>query len=115
MPLGNCRRKYSVDERLLRKIPQNKVFTTQTKLEKNVVAVNFFPGIQDGEILQKILTDKSLKGVVLMAYGSGNIPTKPEIIQLLKDTTARGVVAYVVTQCGGGKVELGMYETSACC
>ena len=112
-PLAIAGESIQVDERLIRKIPQNKAFTTQTKLEKNVVAVNFFPGIQDGEILQKILTDKALKGVVLMAYGSGNIPTKHEIMQLLKETTARGVVAYVVTQCGGGKVELGMYETSA--
>lgn len=112
-PLAIAGESIQVDERLIRKIPQNKVFTTQTKLEKNVVAVNFFPGIQDGEILQKILSDTALKGVVLMAYGAGNIPTNPEIIQLLKDTTARGVVAYVVTQCGGGKVELGMYETSA--
>jgi L-asparaginase len=112
-PLGVAGESIDVDERLILKVPQGKTFTTQTRMETNVVAINFFPGIQDGDILKNILADKKLKGVVLMAYGAGNIPTKPEVMQLIKEVTDRGVVVLNVTQCGGGKVELGMYETSA--
>ncbi|MDQ1354345.1 MAG: L-asparaginase, type [Acidobacteriota bacterium] len=112
-PLGAAGESISVDERLILKLPQGKTFTTQTRMEKNVVAINFFPGIQDGDILKNILSDEKLKGVVLMAYGAGNIPTKTEVMQYIKEVTDRGVVVLDVTQCGGGKVELGMYETSA--
>lgn len=112
-PLATAGESIQVDERLIRKVPQEKSFTTRTRLEPNVVAINFFPGIQDGLILERILADENLKGVVLMAYGAGNIPTKPEVLNLIKRVTERGVVVLDVTQCGGGKVELGMYETSA--
>jgi len=112
-PLAVAGESIDVDERLILKMPQKKEFTTQTRMKTNVVAINFFPGIQDGDILKNILSDTKLKGVVLMAYGAGNIPTKPEVMQLIKEVTDRGVVVLNVTQCGGGKVELGMYETSA--
>jgi len=112
-PLAVAGESILVDERLIRKVSQNKVFTTRTRLETNVVAIHFFPGIQEGPILEKILSEPNLKGVVLMAYGAGNIPTKPEkVLKLIKEVTDRGVVVLDVTQCGGGKVELGMYETS---
>lgn len=112
-PLGVAGESIQVDERLIRKIPQNVVFHTKIRMETNVVAINFFPGIQDGDILKNLLSDKKLKGVVMMAYGAGNIPTMPKVLSLIKEVTDRGVVVLDVTQCGGGKVELGMYETSA--
>ncbi len=112
-PLGVAGESIQVDERLIRKVPLNLTFNTKTRMEYNVVAINFFPGIQDGDILKNILSDATLKGVVLMAYGAGNIPTMPKVISLIKEVTERGVVVLDVTQCGGGKVELGMYETSA--
>lgn len=112
-PLGLAGESIQVDERLIRKVPQNLTFNTKTSMETNVVAINFFPGIQDGDILENILSDEKLKGVVMMAYGAGNIPTRPEVLSLIKKVTDRGVVVLDVTQCGGGKVELGMYETSA--
>jgi L-asparaginase len=111
--LGVAGESIQVDERLIRKTTGDKLFTTRTRLEPNVIAVHFFPGIQDGTILDRILSDQNLKGVVLMAYGAGNIPTKPEVLKLIKEVTDRGVVVLDVTQCGGGKVELGMYDTSA--
>ena len=112
-PLAVAGESIEVDERLILKVPQDKAFITQTRMETNVVAINFFPGIQDGDILKNILSDPKLKGVVLMAYGAGNIPTNPKVMQLIKEVTERNVVVLNVTQCGGGKVELGMYETSA--
>lgn len=102
-----------VDTNILRKPNPSKLLTLKSKLETNVVAINFFPGIQDGRVLEGILKDDKLKGVVLMAYGAGNIPTKKEVLDLIKEGTNKGVVFLNVTQCGGGKVELGMYDTSA--
>lgn len=111
-PLGMAGESINVDKRLIRKVP-SKAFSIKTRMETNVVAINFFPGIQDSDILKNILADAKLKGIVLMAYGAGNIPTKKEVMDLVKSVTDKGIVVLDVTQCGGGKVELGMYDTSA--
>lgn len=111
-PLGIAGESIIIDKRLIRDIPQ-KAFSIKTRMETNVVAINFFPGIQDSNILQNILSDETLKGIVLMAYGAGNIPTKKEVMELIKSVTDKGIIALDVTQCGGGKVELGIYDTSS--
>lgn len=111
--LGVADESIEIDTRLIRKNPQNRVFKTRTRLETNVVLIQFFPGIQDGKILERILNDPNLKGVVLGAYGAGNIPTDKHVLDLLKKATDKDIVILDVTQCGGGRVELGMYETSA--
>lgn len=103
----------NVNEGVIRKIDPNKALRINSRLESNVAAIRMFPGIQDGQLLDRVLADPKLKGVVIEAYGAGNIPTEKHILKLIKDASDRGVVILDVTQCGGGKVELGMYETSA--
>lgn len=101
-----------VDPLLVRPRPGPGRLRVRAALEPDVVPVSFFPGIQDGKLLEAILDDPRLRGVVLLAYGAGNIPTRPSVLEAIRRATARGVVAMAVTQCGGGRVELGMYETS---
>ncbi len=111
--LGIAGEKIEIDERVIKKPDPLKSLVVRKELDPNVQAVHFFPGIQEGKILQRILRDESLKGAVLMAYGAGNIPTDPKILNLIKESTENGKIIMIVTQCGGGRVELGMYDTSA--
>ncbi|MBN2537618.1 asparaginase [candidate division WOR-3 bacterium] len=111
-PLAVAGERIEADPLLLRPRPGPGRLRVRTALEPNVVPVSFFPGIQDGKLLEGILDDPRLRGVVLLAYGAGNIPTRPSVLEAIRRATARGVVAMAVTQCGGGRVELGMYETS---
>ena len=53
-----------------------------------------------------------MKGVILETYGSGNAPTNPGFIELLKEAIKKGIYIINVTQCNGGSVILGQYETS---
>jgi L-asparaginase len=101
-----------VDESLLMKTTKQ-AFNVRSKLSTDVVAINFFPGLQNSKMLPNILKDESLKGVVLLSYGAGNIPTDKHILKMIKKAHDRGVIFLNVTQTGGGRVELGMYETSA--
>ncbi len=112
--LGRIGDEYKINKHLIRK-PQHSEFRVLDSFEENVISLNFFPGIQDGDIIERILEDSSLRGVVLMAYGAGNLPTKPmKVLNLISDAiNRRNVVFLVVTQCGGGDVLLGMYDTSA--
>jgi len=48
---------------------------------------------------------------VLETYGAGNAPTSGWFIRLLRETIARGVIVLNITQCGGGRVSMELYET----
>lgn len=76
-----------------------------------IAVLKIFPGIQY-EIFENIMTDK-LKGIVIEAFGAGNIPQNDDsMIKILQKAKDRGVHIVVCTQCIEGSAELGQYETS---
>ncbi len=101
-----------VNRRAVRPVPVGGLHL-RTHIEPNVTSVIFFPGIQEASILQDVLGDPGLRGVVLMTYGAGTVPSDPRVLQPIADAVARGVVAIAVTQCNGGRVELERYEAGA--
>ena len=86
-------------------------FKVHKEMDNNVVVIKMFPGIND-RVLQSILGTPGLKGVVLETYGSGNAPTEDWFIAILKQAIDKGVYVINVTQCSGGSVNMGHYETS---
>jgi len=89
----------------------NKPLKVRKKLDNNIVILKIFPGITRA-VVETILSIKNLKGVVVETYGSGNAPTEAWFVDLLKKTIKKGVYIINVTQCIGGSVILGHYETS---
>jgi L-asparaginase len=81
------------------------------QMESGVVFLKLFPGISPAAV-KAILEIPGLKGLVLESYGSGNAQTSAWFIQLLKEAGERGVVIFNVSQCNGGTVTMGRYETS---
>jgi L-asparaginase len=81
------------------------------ELDNNVVIVKMFPGMSE-TVLSAILNIASLKGIVLETYGSGNAPTEDWFIALLVQAIDNGLHVVNVTQCSGGSVNMGQYETS---
>ncbi|MCW4469705.1 asparaginase [Flavobacterium sp. MFBS3-15] len=79
--------------------------------DDNVVIIKMFPGINE-QVLSSILNTPGLKGVVLETYGSGNAPTDIYFISILQKAIQNGVQIVNVTQCSGGSVNMGHYETS---
>lgn len=51
--------------------------------------------------------------MILETFGAGNAPTVPWFLNLLKEAIDTGIILFNVTQCTGGAVEIGKYETSA--
>jgi L-asparaginase len=80
-------------------------------LDNNVVIVKMFPGMSEA-VLSAILEIPNLKGIVLETYGSGNAPSEEWFVNLLTKAIARGLHIVNVTQCSGGSVNMGQYETS---
>jgi L-asparaginase len=112
-PLGIAGDKITVNERIIRRIDPNARFTLHRRLRENVLPIFIAPGIQETEMIKRQLETPGLRAVVVQAFGSGNIPTKPEFVKLFKDAHDRGIVVTAVSQCRTGPVELGIYETSA--
>ena len=80
-------------------------------LNDEIAVLKIFPGI-NRSLLEHILIKDGLKGVILETYGSGNAPTEDWFVDLLEETISKGVVVVNVTQCIGGSVSMGQYETS---
>ncbi len=89
----------------------SKKFKINTELDDHVAVIKLFPGINES-VLSAILNIPNLKGIVLETYGSGNAPTDEWFISLLKKAIKSGLHIVNVTQCSGGSVTMGHYETS---
>ncbi len=80
-------------------------------LENGVVIIKMFPGISEA-VLAAIFEIPHLKGIVLETFGAGNAPTEDWFLSLLKRAIKSGLYIVNVTQCSGGSVRMGQYETS---
>ncbi len=89
-----------------------KKFIVHKELEDNVMVLKMFPGINE-TVLSSVLNIPNLKGVILETYGSGNAPTEEWFITTLKKAIKSGLHIINVTQCSGGSVNMGQYETSS--
>ena len=82
-----------------------------TSFDTHVALVKLYPGISK-EVMEATLGAKNLKAVVLETFGSGNSPTDKWFIETLRKAIGKGIIILNVSQCSGGTVEQGKYETS---
>ncbi len=80
-------------------------------LDDRVGVLRLFPGIRS-EWVRHALNAPGLRAMVLTTFGSGNGPTDPGFLGALREAGERGLILVNVTQCVGGRVEQGRYETS---
>jgi L-asparaginase len=92
--------------------PENKPLLVHKALEPKILLVKMFPGITQ-QMVTYLFNVDMFKGLVIETYGSGNLTTKGWFIAALKKVVDSGVPVVNVTQCPGGSVEMGLYETSA--
>ncbi|HEY0743750.1 MAG TPA: asparaginase [Chryseosolibacter sp.] len=83
----------------------------RTNIDTNISIIKLFPGISEASI-EAILNTRGLKAVILETYGSGNAPTSATLIASLKNAIDKGILVLNISQCPGGMVTQGRYETS---
>jgi L-asparaginase len=79
--------------------------------DTNVAILKLFPGITR-KLVQAIINTEGLRGLIIETFGSGNAPTYQWFIDDLRHYIDKGGIIFNVTQCHGGSVEMGLYETS---
>lgn len=86
--------------------------TVHRELETNIALVKLFPGISSS-YLSSVIDITNLKALILETYGSGNCTTNDWFVDALKKAISKGIHIINVTQCVGGGVNMGQYETSS--
>ncbi|MFT0713488.1 asparaginase [Flagellimonas lutimaris] len=96
---------------LLKKVTKNKSLQVHKKMDNRVAILKLFPGLNQN-VLQSMLNIPDLKALVLETYGAGNAPMDDWFLNELKIAKEKGLHIINVTQCSGGSVFMGHYETS---
>lgn len=111
-PLAESGVHLKFNEHLLHK-PETNIppLVVRKNLVTDIVVLKLFPGITT-TVVASILAIQNLKGVVLETYGAGNAPNTTAFVNLLQEAIKKGIKIINVTQCAGGSVILGHYETS---
>jgi L-asparaginase len=110
-PLAEAGVHIRYNRKLIMPHPTGKV-KFHTKLDCNVGLVRLFPGMSQSWFSAQFQA-RGLKAVVLETFGSGNAPTDKWFLKTIEKAVSRGLVLVNVTQCRGGRVEQGVYATSA--
>jgi len=89
----------------------NKTFRVHKNLESEIILIKMFPGIQES-VIKHIVGYKNLRGLILETYGTGNVTTEKWFLDSIASLIERKIPVVNITQCEGGGVNMGMYETS---
>ncbi|KAA1247440.1 asparaginase [Aquimarina sp. RZ0] len=100
-----------VNTAVLRTANRRKKMIYHTHFDTNIIIIKMFPGINE-EILRGIFLLKSIKGIIIETYGSGNTTTKKWFLEMISALIKKGIPVVNVTQCVGGSVAMGKYATS---
>lgn len=76
-----------------------------------VIFLKLFPGMNK-DIINKMVESPSLRGIVLETFGNGNAPMDDWFVSTLRELIGKGIIILNVSQCLGGRVIQGRYETS---
>ena len=100
-----------VRSHVLRYEDENIPFSINTNLNSQLGLMKIFPGMSR-EFIEAVFSASHLKAMIIEAFGSGNIFSDEWFKDLLRKKTAEGLLIIINTQCAGGMVEIGRYETS---
>ncbi len=100
-----------VNYNLLRRANRRKKLKVHKDLNDNIVILKLFPGINE-RVVRQMLSTEGLRGVILETYGSGNAMTEAWFLKAIAEAIESGIRIVNITQCRGGGVKMGHYETS---
>ena len=109
-PLAEAGVHLKFNRRYCRKV-SNETLQVHANMNTNISVFKVFPGITKATV-QAILNQDKTEAVLLETFGSGNAPTSKWFLAEIEAAINRGQLILNVSQCMGGTVEMGRYETS---
>jgi L-asparaginase len=86
-------------------------FVVHKKLKTPISLLKIFPGISPAYV-DAVISAQGVKAIILEGFGAGNTSTDDWFVASLQQAVASGILILEITQCMGGNVEIGRYETS---
>ena len=86
-------------------------FKSYTAVNTDVAILKIFPGMNE-KLVSTIFNTPDLRGIILETFGAGNAPDFSWFMREIDKAIKRGIFIMNVTQCAGGAVDQGRYETS---
>lgn len=93
----------------IRKKPKGK-FKVAYGFDPDVALLKIFPGMSP-ELID-VFAASGVKAIILETFGSGNAPNNKSFTSAIKNAVDRGIIVLNISQCSGGAVDQGKYETS---
>lgn len=110
-PLAKAGVKIDYNLAAIRTPPTSSSLTLNKKFDSSIAIIKLFPGLSQ-VVVESILGTPGLKAIILETYGSGNAPTVSWLLELLRKAIEKGLLVVNISQCPGGMVIQGRYETS---
>ncbi|EPY78552.1 lysophospholipase [Camelus ferus] len=104
-PLAIVGADVTINRELVRRAGGKGRLMVHSSVERDVGLLRLYPGIPAP--LVRAFLQPPLKGVVLETFGSGNGPTKPDLLQELRAAAERGLVIVNCTHCLQGAAMAG--------
>ncbi|MCD0487972.1 type I asparaginase [Pedobacter sp. MC2016-14] len=92
------------------KLQPKEQLLVHTDMNANIGVLKLYPGITPQAV--HAITRSSVHAIVLETFGSGNTTTAAWFVESLQEAADAGKLIVDISQCMGGSVELGKYETS---
>ncbi len=90
-------------------MPAREGFRVDTRIDPGIMVVRIVPGL-DPALLINLLRN-GIRGLVLEAFGAGNLPVShPGFLEMLREATRRSIPVLIVSQSPRGAVDLKLYE-----
>ncbi|KAI5767694.1 ASPG protein [Gulo gulo luscus] len=101
-PLAVMGTDVTINRELVRKARGKARLVVHSSMERDVGLLRLYPGIP--ATLVRTFLQPPLKGVVMETFGSGNGPTKPDLLRELRAAAERGLVILNCSHCLQGTV-----------
>ncbi len=81
------------------------------KLSNKIASIKIFPGLSSS-FVESIIDAKDIEAIIIEGFGTGNTCTDTWFVELLTKASESGKILFDISQCQGGAVDIGRYETS---
>lgn len=89
----------------------NAILDIEWEIDPQVALLTIYPSITES-VVKSILAHPNSKGIVLQSFGAGNVMSFEWFHRALEEASQNGKIILNISQCIGGTVAQGMYETS---
>jgi len=101
----------TINHSAIMQVRKTKDLILHEDLEDQILLLKLFPGLSK-KVFDALINIPTVKGIVMETFGSGNFKTDSWFIDGIRSKVNQSIPVINISQCIGGKVEMGKYYTS---